>query len=91
LISDDLRCTPRQQRCLDMLERANARVVPEVIMMDAMYPPPADRPTKFNNLLRVTICQLRKILAAGGSSLCIQNLRGRGYRLLWPSPQSLVN
>ncbi len=91
MISDNLRCTPRLQRCLDMLERANGRLVPEAIMMEAMYPPPADRPMEFNNLLKVTICQLRKILAARGSSQCIQNARGRGYRLLRLSPQSLVN
>jgi DNA-binding response OmpR family regulator len=82
LISDDLRCTRRQQRCLDMLERAKGRVDPEAIMMEAMYPPPADTPMQFNNLLKVTICRLRQALAAGGSSQCIQNLRGRGYRLV---------
>jgi DNA-binding response OmpR family regulator len=91
MISDDLRCTPREQRCLDMLERANGRVVPEAIMMDAMYLSPANRPRKFNNVLRVTICQLRKILAAGGSSHRIHNWRGRGYQLLGPPPRSLVN
>ncbi len=65
-----------------MLERANGRLVPEAVMMEAMYPPPAERPTEFNNLLKVTICQLRKILATRGSPQCIQTLRGRGYRLV---------
>jgi DNA-binding response OmpR family regulator len=81
MISDDLRCTPRQQRCLDMLERANGRVVNRNAMREAMYPPPMDEPIDFENLLKVTVCQLRKIMGSGQDRPRIDTVWGKGYRL----------
>lgn len=84
LLSDTLRLTPRQRRCLDALDRANGRVVPRTVMAEAMYPPPADEPEDFGLLLKVTICQIRKIMRAAGADRRIATEWGSGYRLILP-------
>ncbi len=82
MISDNLRCTPRLARCLDMLERADGRVVRKAIMKEAMYPPPMTPPTDFTNLLKVTVCQIRKRLRAAESPHRIKVVWGLGYYLV---------
>jgi DNA-binding response OmpR family regulator len=81
VISENLRLTARQQRCLDGIERINGRAATHGYLIALMYPPPADEPTDFPNLLKVTVCQIRKIMAAANSEYRIDTIRGRGYRL----------
>jgi DNA-binding response OmpR family regulator len=82
MISDDMGLTPRLERCLDALERVNGRVATHAYMRDAMYPPPADVPTEFLNLLKVTVCKLRQRLAVTHSEHRIVTERGVGHRLV---------
>ena len=81
MISDTLRLTPRLQRCLDAIERINGRIASREYLAAAMYPPPADEPTEFDTLLKVTVCHLRKRMAQAKTGQRIENVRGKGYRL----------
>jgi DNA-binding response OmpR family regulator len=81
MLSDDLRLAPHQKRVLDALERANGRALDRAFMKQAMYPPPADVPAEADGVLKVIVCQLRKIMTKAGSLRQIETVWTRGYRL----------
>ena len=73
MISKDLRLSPRLKRTLDVLENANGGFV-NAFQIEAMS----------QNVLKVTICQLRKALLKAGSPWWIDTIYGRGYQLRPP-------
>lgn len=85
MISDTIRLSPRQERCLDGLEQAGKMIAGHEYLAEAMYPPPADEPREFRNLLTVTVCQLRRLLRNSSAAWEIETVHGRGYRLI-PKP-----
>jgi DNA-binding winged helix-turn-helix (wHTH) protein len=86
MLSDGLRLSPRQRRCLDALENAVGRTMSSDGLREAVCrPPPADQPEDFNNLLKVTIFEIRTIMAAAKIDREIETVWRRGYRLAPPS------
>ena len=71
--------SPLQLRVLQHLwQHRNKTVSPRAIEA-AIYPPMAKRPADALNVIKVTVCKLRKCLV--GTPLRIETVYGRGYLL----------
>jgi DNA-binding winged helix-turn-helix (wHTH) protein len=85
MLSDNLPMSPRQRRCLDALENAGGRIMSSAGLREVICrPPPADQPRDFDNLLKVTIFEIRRIMAAAKIEREIETVWRRGYRLTSP-------
>jgi DNA-binding response OmpR family regulator len=87
MLSDNLPLSPRQRRCLDAIENGSehSRAVSIGCLRKAMYPPPFEVPDQFDNLAKVTVFEIRRIMAAAKIEREIETVWRRGYRLTSPS------
>ena len=70
--------TPREARLFEELVKAGSRVVVRDAMAERLYDLDSDVSA---NALEAAVSRLRRKLAAAGSSVRIESLRGIGYRL----------
>lgn len=76
------RFTPAERQVLDMLVRANGRVVSRDTILLAMYGE-RDEPDQADKAVKVRICAIRRELRRLG--VAIKNERSVGYRLVLSS------
>jgi DNA-binding response OmpR family regulator len=70
--------TPRETTLLEELIRAGSRIVVRDTLLERLY---GDGEDVSGNALEATVSRLRRKLAASGSEIRIETLRGIGYRL----------